>query len=356
MPRVPRPGRSTLVTVPLVVVVAVALVVLPFDYRQATINTILGIIMALSLVIITGFVGQISVVQLGLAGVAGFAVSHLAIGLGIGFPLGPILGIAAAVAFGLATAASALRVRGVSLAIVTLAAATALTQFGFANSIWGGGLTGSRVPEPTLLGLDLGPAAPFRGLDGNLPSPVFGFVALAVAALLCLLTVGIRRANLGQRMLAVRSNERAAAAAGIDVRNVKLAAFGISSFFAGVAGVLYAYNFGSVSGSRFDVFTALSLIAFAYVGGITMVSGAILAGLLTVQGLIPFALDKWFGLSGNYFLLFGGVMLLFTLMRNPEGIAGAMAKKLTGLTSRPALERPSGVDHARATAGPVEAS
>ena len=64
---------------------------------------------------------------------------------------------------------------------------------------------------------------------------------------LCLLVATVRRGNLGQRMLAVRSNERAAAAAAVDVRNVKLIAFGISAFIAGMAGTLYAYNFGSVS-------------------------------------------------------------------------------------------------------------
>ena len=64
-----------------------------------------------------------------------------------------------------------------------------------------------------------------------------------------LLVAAVRRGNLGQRMLAVRSNERAAAAAAVDVRNVKLIAFGISAFIAGVAGTLYAYNFGSVSAS-----------------------------------------------------------------------------------------------------------
>jgi hypothetical protein len=67
-------------------------------------------------------------------------------------------------------------------------------------------------------------------------------------------------------MLAVRSNERAAAGAAIDVRNVKLIAFGISALIAGVAGTLYAYNFGSVSPDRFSVPLALSLIAFAYPG------------------------------------------------------------------------------------------
>ena len=68
-------------------------------------------------------------------------------------------------------------------------------------------------------------------------------------------------------MLAVRSNERAAAAAGINVRNTKLAGFGIAAFIAGMAGALYAYNFGSVSYSRFGAVAALGLIAFAYFGG-----------------------------------------------------------------------------------------
>jgi branched-chain amino acid transport system permease protein len=114
----------------------------------------------------------------------------------------------------------------------------------------------------------VGPRAAFRGLDGNLPSPVFGWLVLAVTVALCVLEGVLRRGPLGQRMLAVRSNERAAAAA-IDPRAVKLIAFGISSVIASLAGALYAYNFGSVSADRFDPFTALSLIAFAYAGGIT---------------------------------------------------------------------------------------
>ena len=127
-------------------------------------------------------------------------------------------------------------------------------------------------------------------------------------------------------MRAVRSNERAAAGAAIDVRNVKLIAFGISALIAGVAGTLYAYNFGSVSSDRFSVPLALSLIAFAYAGGITLVSGAVFAGLIAAQGIVPYALDKWFGLSGNWFLLFGGVVLIFTLIQNPGGVAGSFRR------------------------------
>jgi branched-chain amino acid transport system permease protein len=328
LPDVPRPERLLVPTVTLAVLCAVALVVLPFDFRQALINSMIGTVMALSLVVITGFVGQISVVQLSLAGVAGFTVSHLAVDAGIGFPLAPLAGAAAAVLLGEVTAVSALRVRGVSLAVVTLGAAVAISQFGFINQTWGGGAAGSPVPEPHLFGLDIGPQSAFRGLDGSLPSPVFGWVVLAVTVGICLLVASVRRGNLGQRMLAVRSNERSAAAAAIDVRSVKLIAFGISAFIAGVAGALYAYNFGSVSASRFDALTALGLIAFAYVGGITLISGAVFAGLISTEALLPHAMDKWLGVSGNWFLLFGGVILIFTLIQHPEGVAGAFYKRL----------------------------
>ncbi|HEX6457433.1 MAG TPA: ABC transporter permease [Thermoleophilaceae bacterium] len=328
LPEVPRPNRLAAPAIGFALVCAVALVVLPFDFRQALVNTLIGTVMALSLVVITGFVGQISVVQLSLAGASGFVVSHMAVDAGIGFPLAPICGSIMAVTLGLLTAVSALRVRGVSLAVVTLGAAVAIVNFGFINSTWGGGDTGSPVPEPHLFGLDLGPRSAFRGLDGSLPSPVFGWVALGVTVVMCLFVAAIRRGNLGERMLAVRSNERAAAAAAVNVRNVKLLAFGISSFIAGVAGSLYAYNFGSVSADRFDAVTALALIAFAYAGGITLVSGAVFAGLISTEGLVPHALDKWFGINGNWFLLFGGVILLFTLIQHPEGVAGAFYKRL----------------------------
>ena len=142
-------------------------------------------------------------------------------------------------------------------------------------------------------------------------------------------------------MLAVRSNERAAAAAGIDVRNTKLAAFGIASFIAGMAGALYAYNFGSVSYSRFGAFTALGLIAFAYFGGITMVSGAVIAGIGATEGLLPHAFDKWLGLSGNWALLIGGFALVITLLLNPEGIAGTGYKKKQQKLRRKAAGAPA---------------
>jgi branched-chain amino acid transport system permease protein len=328
LPWAPRPGNLARPALIIGVACAVGLVVLPYDFREALINTLIGTVMALSLVVLTGFVGQISVAQLALAGVSGFVISHLAVSAGIGFPVAPLIGVVAAVGLGTVTALSALRIRGVSLAVVTLAAAVAIENFGFNNPTWGGGATGSPVPSPHLFGVDLGPSSGFRGLDGNIPSPVFGWVALVTAVVACLLVAAVRRGRLGQRMLAVRSNERAAAASGINSRNVKLTAFAISALIAGGAGSLYAYNFGSVSVDRFDVFTALSLIAFSYAGGITLISGAVLAGLISTQALLPYALSKWFGLNGDWFLLFGGVMLIVTLVQNPAGVAGDIYRRL----------------------------
>ena len=337
LPAAPRPRHLVRSGLIWTLVGAVLLVVFPFDFREALINTLIGALMALSLVVVTGFVGQISVIQLALAGAAGFTISHMAVNFGITFPVAALAGIAVAVVIGLVTAISAVRVRGVSLSVVTLAGAVAIENFGFVNSTWGGGLAGSPVPEPRWFGLDLGPNAPFRGIDGNQPSPVFGWVALICCVLLMVAVGYIRRGKLGQRMLAVRSNERAAAAAAINPRTVKLYAFGIAAGIAGVGGVLYAYNFGSVSADRFDAVTALSLIAFAYVGGITLITGALFAGLLSAQALIPYALDKWFGLNGNWFLLVGGVLLIFTLLVNPEGVAGDFYRRTH---KRPVLRAP----------------
>ena len=171
--------------------------------------------------------------------------------------------------------------------------------------------------------MSLGTDAAFRGLDGAEPSPLLGFLVLAVTVAIGLYVANLRRTSLGRQMLAVRSNERAAAAAGINVRNVKVAAFCISSFTAATAGTLYAYNFSSVSAGRFTALASLGLLAFAYVGGITMVSGAVFAGLLSTEALVPHALQEWFGISGTWAVLFAGVSLILTLVMNPDGVAGA---------------------------------
>jgi len=325
MPLAPRPENLVRWSVVALVAGVVLLIVFPYEFRQALVNSMLGAMLCLSLVVVVGFVGQISVVQVALAGVTGFAMSHLMINIGGiwgDFPIAPLVGIAVALIVGLITAITSLRVRGVSLAVVTLAGAVAIENFGFGNAAWGEAGSGSPIRPLHVFGLNLSPEASFRGIDGKVPSPVFGFVVLAVLVLMCLLVAGVRRAAIGQRMLAVRSNERAAAAAGIDVRRVKLTAFMVSALIAGICGALYAYNFETVSSDLFGSVNSLVIIAYAYFGGITMITGALFAGLGATQGLIPQAFDTWWGLNGNWPMLIGAVGLLVTLVANPDGIAG----------------------------------
>jgi branched-chain amino acid transport system permease protein len=144
-------------------------------------------------------------------------------------------------------------------------------------------------------------------------------------------------------MLAVRSNERAAAAAGINVRNTKFAAYAISSFIAGVGGTLYGYSLGSVSAERFGILIALGFVAFAYVGGITMVSGAVFGGLIATSGLIPHIFEAELGISGTWTLLVAGVTLILNLVLFPDGIAGSQyQKKRIAAAKKAAAESASG--------------
>ena len=327
LPSAPRPRYLARPAAGLAVAGVVLLIALPYGYRQAFMLSLIGMVVCLSLVVITGFVGQVSLAQVTLAGVAGFVVSHMVVRAGLGFPWGPLVGSVTAVVVGLIVGASALRVRGASLAVVTLAGVVAIEQFGFANRRWGAGVSGSPVDQPTLFGSSIGTDAGFDGLDGKSPSPVLGFLFLAVVIALCLLVAQLRRSVLGQQMLAVRANERAAAAAGVHVARVKIIAYAISSFIAGTAGWMYAYNFGSVSAARFGFLIALGFLAFAYIGGITMVSGAVVGGLVATEGLIPYTIEEALNISGNWTLLVGGVLVIITLIQNPEGVAGTTYRK-----------------------------
>jgi branched-chain amino acid transport system permease protein len=320
LPSVPLPERFIRPTVLCGIVAVVALIFLPYGWREALLTSQVAIVLMLSIVVITGYVGQISIVQLPLAGIAGFTMAHVSEGWHVGFPVAAILGVGAATLIGLFIGASALRVRGVQLAVVSLAAAVAIEQFWFTNTVWGESNSGNPVSDPKIFGISLGAHAPFRGIDGQIPSPVLGFFFVAIMVVVGLFVANLRRTNLGQQMLAVRANERAAAGAGISVRNVKLMAFGISSVIAGISGVMAAFNYSSVSANNYDALSSLSIVAFAYVGGITTITGAIAGGLITTEALVPYVFQTYLHISGSWALLVGGFFLVFNLIFAPNGV------------------------------------
>ncbi len=330
-PTVPRAGRIVLPTAIAVAVALVALLVLQGGFRVGLINSLSASIVCLSLVVLTGFLGQVSLAQMTFAGAAGFALAKFAGPLGIPFPLAPLLAVLLATGVGLLVALPALRIRGISLTIVTLAAAVAIERAVFASDAITGGYQGATVVAPKPFGLDLA-----IGSGGTYPRLEFGIFVLVLLTVVAVGVLLLRRSVLGQRMLAVQANERAAAAAGISVSGTKILGFTISAAIAGLAGCVIAWQQTQLSFNSFDVFVSMSFLAVAYLGGITSVGGAVAAGLIVNGGLVFTALDRWIGF-GQYETLVIGLLLVLTAILNPEGIAGALRRLGRRPRSAPAV-------------------
>jgi ABC-type branched-subunit amino acid transport system permease subunit len=321
-PAVGRPQRPAITAAGCVVVGIVALLLANGDYRSAIISSLVTACVCFSVVIITGYVGQISLVQNALAGISAFMVTHIAQSLGIGFPFGLILAALCAVVVGVVIGLPAVRVRGVNLAVTTLATAAALDALVFNNSSFSGGYTGRNVHPPHLFGLNLEPSS---------SGVTFGILVVVIVALMGLFVARLRNGRLGRTFLAVRSNERAAASIGIDVARAKLSAFAIAAFVAGIGGGLLAYQQQNVNAATFTLWTSLTILAITYVGGVGRITGALAAGaLLASNGVVPTVLNNLFNF-GQYQALIAGVALTLTAVANPDGMTKEMGAGLTKL-------------------------
>ncbi|MBC7631325.1 ABC transporter permease [Aeromicrobium sp.] len=317
--RAASPSARRITTVVGPIVLLILLFTLSSGLQLALLNTMVISIIMLSIVVLTGFVGQISLAQAALAGTAGFGLSRFADQLGIPFPLSPILAVLLATAVGVLVGLPALRVRGVQLAVVTLAGGIAVQEFLFKNSSFTGGLLGSKIPNPGLFGLDLGVRAP-----GEFPRPAFGVFLIIVLVLLCIGVTNLRLGITGLRFLSLRANEAAAASVGINVAATKLVAFGIASALAAIGGVMIGYLQTTLSFGSFDIFVGLTWLALAYMGGITSVSGALVGGVLAGGGILSTVLDNAFGF-GRYVQIVAGIGLILTAVLNQDGISGGMS-------------------------------
>ena len=343
------PRRPYLTTVGAFAAGIIALLLLDSLLDQAFMYSLGMICVALSLVVLTGYVGQVSLAQMSFAGVSAILLTHLTASVGIGFPFTLLIASLAAVPLGLAVGLPALRLRGVNLAVVTLATAYVIDDILTDWTGFAGGLAGLKVPAPTLFGLNLGIQQ-----GDHYPRFAFGLLALVIVCLVGLMVARLRRAPAGRMMIAVRSNERAAAAAGIDVARTKLFAFALSAWIAGIGGCLLAYQGQTVSPSPFSTFNSLGLLAIVMVAGIGRITGAVIAGvMLSANGLLVTFLNVQLNV-GNYQLVVAGLALTLTAIANPNGIAANpppplvwagrwLDKRLPGARPRsaPELQAPS---------------
>ena len=144
------------------------------------------------------------------------------------------------------------------------------------------------------------------------------------------LVANVARAGTGRKMIAVRSNERAAASIGINVSGIKLQTFGLSSFLAGLGGALIGYSQGQLSAASFSALIGLGLLATAYVGGIASLSGAFIAGAISSVGIAFIFLNSALHV-GDYFPLITGLALVVSVVFNPAGIAGRTREQVDGI-------------------------
>jgi ABC-type branched-subunit amino acid transport system ATPase component/ABC-type branched-subunit amino acid transport system permease subunit len=328
-----RAYRPRSLALPLGIGVPVAVVALYLFHgglRDALISTFIMAIIALSLVVVTGYVGQISLAQLTLAGAAAFALSTIANSWGIPFPIAPILAALFATVVGVVVGLPALRIRGLLVGVVTLTLAAALEGVWFENNSIDGGASGLAVPAPSLFGLNLG-----IGSGSDFPRPAFGLLCLVVLVLVAVAVAKLRTGRLGSAMLAVRADERSAAASGVHVARVKLTGFAIGAFIAGLGGSLMAYQALNVNDSPFTAIGGLALFTTVFLAGITSVSGGLLAGVISSGGVLFFLLSNVFSVS-NWYAVIVGASVIVTVIFNPEGLVGPFHAKLDARRQRAA--------------------
>ena len=310
--RQPHAPASNNVTIGAIFAVGFALIlsnVFVSKWEAVLTTSILATLFMFSLVVIVGYLGQISLAQFSIAGFAAFMMIRFVgdgslqrdadyyVITGVNMPtiLGFVCAVAAGTLLGLLIGLPALRIRGVQLAVVTMSSVLAIEELlTKSRSLMGEGAASIQPTpsNPTWFGQYIGG---FNKETFRTDYWKYSLFLIIMTALVGVAVVNLRRGNTGRRFLAIRANERAAAAAGINVKNAKMLGFGISSAIASIAGIMLAYKIPAVQAENFAIFSGLGLLAFVYLGGITTGYGAVVGGLLVAGGMLPEFLGVHFG-------------------------------------------------------------
>jgi branched-chain amino acid transport system permease protein len=276
-------------------------------------------IIAISLMILTGWAGQISLGQFAIAGFGGATTALLYQRHGWDFFLALLAGMAVAGMVSLLIGLPALRLRGPFLAVTTLAFGVSASEY-FLNPQYLPWFVQQTMNRPNLFG-----RLPTQS-DAQVYYLCLGGLLLAMASVRSL-----RRSRAGREIIATRDNEPAAQAVKINVTRTKLLAFVISGALAGLAGALYVTHAGGVYNNSFSADTSITLFSMVVIGGLGSLPGVIL-GAVYVWGVQYF-------LPANYSLLATGIGILFILMMFPNGLGGIMYGMRDSLLRRIATRR-----------------
>jgi branched-chain amino acid transport system permease protein len=281
---------------------------------------LLWVTLALSYNFLFGIAGQISFSHFAFYGVGAYGVIILWNKLGVPLPLAITTAIALCIIISLIVAIAATRLEGFYLALATLA----LAQLFLVVLVEGGELTGGAG------GIQRYALPPFFGLRLTGPYYTILIVLLLVGTLAILRQLD--RSWFGRACRAVRDNPQAAAAMGVDVTRIKIAAFTLTSTLAGLAGVIYAFVDNNIAPTSFNLEKAFLLLFMVIIGGTGRHAGAIVGAILLYMA--PFVLE---GYIGHHHPLVFGIIMLVAILYQPGGLIGAYDALRHKLKSRPAL-------------------
>lgn len=265
---------------------------------------------ALGLGLLVGYGGRVSLGHGAFFAVGAYAAAALVAKTELHYLVA--LPLAAAVGFvvGLAVGLPALRLRGIYLALVTLALAVAAPPVIKRAEPLTGGVSGLAVPQPPVPG--------WLAVDSD---QWLYLLSLAVTGVMLLLAVNLTRGTLGRTLLAVRDGERAARTAGVDVARVTTLVFACAGAFAAVGGALFAYALGFVAPESFTLLLSFTLLSAVVVGGLGTVAGPVLGSLFVV--FVPqYAGDVNQALTGVVY----GATLIAVVYLLPGGAAGLVRR------------------------------
>ena len=295
-------------------IVAIVLIAIPFN-SNPSLNGNLTLVMSyavasMGLGLLVGYAGQISLGQGAFFAIGAYAAAAMLAKTGLPYLLALPLAAAVTFAIGLAFGIPAVRVRGLYLALITLALAVAVGPVIKRAEPVTGGVSGLSAPQPPVPG--------WLAVD---PDQWLYLLSLVVTALMLLLAANLTRGSLGRALVAIRDGERAARTSGVHVSRTKALLFAVAGAYAGVGGGLFTYAQGFVAPESFTLLLSFTFLGAVVVGGLGTVIGSVLGALFVV--FVPqYAGDVNQALTGVIY----GCTLIAVVYLLPGGAAGLLRR------------------------------
>ena len=284
-----------------------------YYHINVMVSALIFVVLGLGLNITVGLAGLLDLGYIAFFAVGAYTYALLSKAFGLGFwtclPLGGVMGML----FGIVLGFPILRLRGDYLAIVTLGFGS-ITKIVLENwdTLFGGAAGIANIPRPELFGM---------ALDGRQKSLYTYYIVLALVALTIFVTNRLKNSRIGRAWMALREDEIASVAMGVDMARTKLSAYALGAFWAGLVGVVFAAHNNFINPDSFTFMDSAMILAMVVLGGMGSILGVIIASL--ALKLLPEYLRAF---AEYRMVIFGAVMVLMMIFR-PQGLISNMRRK-----------------------------